>query len=117
MLGKLRTNGYGRFIILPDLPSDDLPSLCYKKSTGLLSRTAESNHSERLVFESTRHFGLREGEKLQDCSWSVSCLDSVTVWKEFVEKVGDFVLTMGAVSNGWFLRSPESELGADWVEL
>ncbi|CAL1407169.1 unnamed protein product [Linum trigynum] len=43
------------------------------------------NHSERLVFESARLVGSREGEKLQDFSWSASCLDSVMVGKEFVE--------------------------------
>ncbi|CAN1188722.1 Non-canonical poly(A) RNA polymerase protein Trf4-1 [Linum perenne] len=117
MLGKLRTNGYGRFIILPDLPSGDLPSLCYKKSTGLLSRTAESNHSERLVFDSTRLFGSREGESADECSCSINCFDSMTVCEDLVEDVENFVLTMDNVSGGGFLRGEESELGAEWVEL
>ncbi|KAK4847716.1 hypothetical protein QYF36_005048 [Acer negundo] len=55
MIAKLRTNDHGLFIILLDMPSlfsrwPYLPSLCYKKSRGLLSRVAESNESDRRVF-------------------------------------------------------------------
>ncbi|KAL5798863.1 hypothetical protein ACOSQ2_003683 [Xanthoceras sorbifolium] len=120
MLAKLRTNGHGIFIILPDMPSFDppyLPSLCYKKSHGLLSRVAESNESERRVFESTRLFSSREGEKIEECSCSVNSLDSVTMSEEFVGNLDRFVETMDRVSNGGFLRGEESELGGDWVEL
>ncbi|KAJ9188600.1 hypothetical protein P3X46_003941 [Hevea brasiliensis] len=117
MLGKVRTHGYGRFIILPDLPSTDLPSLCYKKSHGLLSRTAQSNESERLIFDSARLFGSREGEKIEECSCSIKCLDSVTVSESLVENVDEFVEAMDKVSSGGFLRGEESELGSDWVEL
>ncbi|XWS45887.1 hypothetical protein CRYUN_Cryun14cG0017600 [Craigia yunnanensis] len=120
MLGKLRTRGHGFFIILPDLPSRDppfLPGLCYKQSRGLLSRVAESNESERRVFESVRLFGSREGEKIDECSCSVSSLDSMTVTEELVENVDRFVETMDKVSNGAFLRGEESELGSDWIEL
>ncbi|XVF33541.1 hypothetical protein REPUB_Repub17cG0177500 [Reevesia pubescens] len=120
MLGKLRTRGPGSFIILPDLPSRDppfLPGLCYKQSRGLLSRVAESNESELRVFESVRLFGSREGEKIEDCSCSVSSLDSMTVTEELVENVDRFVETMDKVSNGAFLRGEESELGLDWIEL
>ncbi|XP_012083850.1 uncharacterized protein LOC105643363 isoform X2 [Jatropha curcas] len=117
MLGEVRKQGRGRFIILPDLPSRDLPGLCYKKSRGLLSRTAESNESERLIFESTRIFGSREGEKIAECCCSIWCLDSVTVSEELVENVDKFVETMDNISNGGFLRGEESELGFDWAEF
>jgi hypothetical protein len=119
-MAKLRSNGHGFFIILADMPSLNppyLPSLCYKKSHGLLSRVAESNESERRVFESTRLFSSREGEKIEECSCSVNCLDSVTMSEEFVDNVDRFVETMDRVSNGGFLRGEESELGGDWVEL
>ncbi|XP_050204087.1 uncharacterized protein LOC126654076 isoform X2 [Mercurialis annua] len=120
MLAKLRSQGHCRFIILPDLPSGDdlLPGLCYKKSRGLLSRAAESNESERLIFESTRLFGSREGEKTNECcSSSVKSLDTLTVSEDLVGDVDKFVHIMDRVSNGGFLRGEESELGCDWVEL
>ncbi|XP_022757001.1 uncharacterized protein LOC111304585 isoform X4 [Durio zibethinus] len=120
MLSKLRTRGHGFFIILPDLPSRDppfLPGLCYKQSRGLLSRVSEANESEQRVFESVRLFGSREGEKINDCSCSVSSLDSITVTEGLVENVDRFVETMDKVSNGAFLRGEENELGSDWVEL
>ncbi|KAL5794896.1 hypothetical protein ACOSP7_003490 [Xanthoceras sorbifolium] len=120
MLAKLRTNGHGIFIILPDMPSFEqpyLPSQCYKKSHGLLSRVAESNESEWRVFESTRLFSSREGEKIEECSCSVNSLGSVTMNEEFVGNLDRFVETMDRVSNGGFLRGEESELGGDWVEL
>ncbi|KAF8020461.1 hypothetical protein BT93_G1006 [Corymbia citriodora subsp. variegata] len=117
MLGHLRTRGHGSFILLPDLPEDGLPGLCYKKSRGLLSRVAESGGPERSVFDSVRLFSSKEGEGAEGCSVSVDCLDSVTVSEGFVENVESFVETMDKVSNGGFLRGEESELGADWVEL
>lgn len=114
MLRHIHTKGPGSFIILPDLPSLDLPTLCFKKSRGLISRVAESNHSERWVFDSTRLFASREGE---DCSCSVNSLDSVVMDHEFLTNVDRFVETMDAVSNGAFLRGEESDLGSNWVEL
>ncbi|KAE8697523.1 Nucleotidyltransferase family protein isoform 4 [Hibiscus syriacus] len=120
MLGKLRSRGHGCFIILPDLPSRDppfLPGLCYKQSRGLLSRVAQSDESELRVFESVRLFGSREGEKIDECSCSVSSLDSMTVAEELVENVERFVETMDGVSNGLFLRGEETELVSDWTEL
>ncbi|KAH9733227.1 NTP transf 2 domain-containing protein [Citrus sinensis] len=120
MLGKLRANGHGFFIILPDLPSRDppyLPGLCYKKSRGLLSRVAESNESGRWVFESTRLFSSREGEKIEEWSCPVNCLDTFTVSVEFVENVDRFIDIMDEISNGGFLRGEESELAGDWVEF
>ncbi|WCJ22919.1 Nucleotidyltransferase family protein [Euphorbia peplus] len=117
MLTKIRSRGHGRFIILPELPTGELPGLCFKKSSGLLLRTAESNGSERVVFESVRLFSSREGERIEECSCSYEGLDSVTVCEEFVENVDEFVRVMDAVSNGEFLRGEESELGFDWVEF
>ncbi|XP_023635771.1 uncharacterized protein LOC17883065 isoform X2 [Capsella rubella] len=117
MLGYIRTKGPGSFIILPDLPSSDLPSLCFKKSRGLISRVAESNDSERLIFDSTRLFASREGERAQDCSCSVTSLDSVVMADGFLTNVDRFVETMDALSNGAFLRGEESDLGSNWVEL
>lgn len=117
MLGYIRTKGRGTFIILPDLPSSDLPSICFKKSRGLISRVSESNESERCIFDSTRLFGSREGERAQDCSCSVNFLDSVVMADEFLTNVDRFVETMDALSNGAFLRGEESDLGSNWVEL
>ncbi|XP_010419530.1 PREDICTED: uncharacterized protein LOC104705261 isoform X1 [Camelina sativa] len=118
MLGHIRTKGPGSFIILPDLPSSsDLPSLCFKKSRGLISRVAESNESERFIFDSTRLFASREGERAQDCSCSVSSLDSVGMADGFLTDVDRFVEAMDALSNGAFLRGEESDLGSNWVEL
>lgn len=120
MIKKLRTNGHGLFITLPDLPCLNppyLPGLCYKKSHGLLSRVAESNEAERRIFESTRLFNSQEGERIEECSCSVRCLDSVTMSEELVENVDRFVDVMDRVSNGGFLTSEESEIGGEWVEL
>lgn len=117
MLAKLHSHGHCRFIILPDLLSRDLPSLCFKKSRGLLSRVAESNESERLIFESTRLFSSREGEKVDDCRSGAEGLDSVTVSEDLIENVEKFVELMDDISNGGFLRGEESDLGTDWVEL
>ncbi|CAH2069067.1 unnamed protein product [Thlaspi arvense] len=117
MLGYIHTKGRGSFIILPDLPSLDLPGLCFKKSRGLISRIALSNVSERWIFDSTRLFGSTQGERPQDCSCSVSSLDSVVMAEEFLANVDRFVETMDALSNGAFLRGEETYLGSDWVEL
>ncbi|XP_061998329.1 uncharacterized protein LOC133715725 isoform X2 [Rosa rugosa] len=117
MLRKLRTHGHGSFIILPDLPSGDLPTLCFKRSGGLLSRAAESNESEKMVFESTRLFSSREGEKVEECSCSVREIDTVTVSEGLVENLDRFVEAMDDISNGGFLRGEDSDLGSDWVEL
>ncbi|XP_024032775.1 uncharacterized protein LOC112095306, partial [Morus notabilis] len=112
-----RTRGHGLFIVLPDLLSDNLPSVCFKKSRGLLCRVSESNQSERAIFDATRLFSSREGEAIEECSSSAKSLDSVTVCEEFVQNFDQFVEAMDGVSNGRFLRGEESELGSDWVEL
>ncbi|PON82943.1 hypothetical protein TorRG33x02_212390 [Trema orientale] len=117
MLATLRTRGHGFFIVLPDLLSGELPSICFKRSHGLLSRVSESNELERTIFESTRLFSSREGEAIGECSSSVKNLDTLTVSGELVENFDRFVEAMDGVSNEAFLRGEESELGWDWVEL
>jgi hypothetical protein len=114
MLRKLRTHGHGSFIALPDLPSRDLPSLCFRKSCGLVSRVAESN---RLIFDSTRLFSSAEGDDVTACWCSIESVDAVTVSEQLVEDLERFVGAMDGISNGGFLRGDESELGSDWVEL
>ncbi|XP_027335017.1 uncharacterized protein LOC113849355 [Abrus precatorius] len=120
MLVKLRSHGHGSFILLPDLPSRNppfLPTLCFKKSRGLLARDAESDASGRLLFNSARLFESREGEEVAACSCSPRGLDAVVLAEGLVEDVDRFVDTMDRISNGGFLRGDESDLGEDWVEL
>ncbi|XP_057498206.1 uncharacterized protein LOC130782800 isoform X1 [Actinidia eriantha] len=120
MQGKLRSNGHGFFILLPDVPSDDdpgLPSLCYRRSHGLLSRASESDKLERLIYDSIQLFNSKEGERIEECSCSANCLDSVMVCEQFVESVDRFVAAMDGVSNGAFLKGEEGGLGSEWVEL
>ncbi|XP_058221627.1 uncharacterized protein LOC131331748 isoform X4 [Rhododendron vialii] len=116
---KLRSNGHGAFIILPDVTDGllGLPSLCYRRSRGLLARVSESNESERAIYESIRLFDSREGERAGECSCSAGCLDSVMVCEEFVENVDRFAGVMDGLSNGGFLRGEGGGLGEEWVEL
>ena len=79
--------------------------------------SAIKNDLERLINDSVRLFGSKEGERVEDCSCSASFLDSLTVCEEFVSNVDRFVAAMDSVSNGGFLRGEESGLGSDWVEL
>ena len=120
MVARVRRLGHGFFILLPDVPSSDplqLPGLCFKKSRGLLSRVSESSESERMIFESCRLFGSREGDKLEECSCSLKNIDSLTVSEEFVANVDKFFKVMDVVSNGWFLRGEGDDLTSDWAEL
>ncbi|KAA8520481.1 hypothetical protein F0562_014737 [Nyssa sinensis] len=120
MEGKLRANGHGFFIILPDIPSCDspcLPSICFRRSHGLLARVSQSNESEKSIYEAIRLFNSKEGERVEQCSCSANCLDSMTVCEEFVENVDRFVTAMDGVSNGGFLSGEVSGLGSDWIEL
>ncbi|XP_049380095.1 uncharacterized protein LOC125844799 isoform X1 [Solanum stenotomum] len=119
MLGKLQSNGHGFFFILPDMPSDgsDLPSICFRKSDGLLARVAESNESERRVRQSVRIFSSKEGEGENGVSGLLDFVDSLTVSEEFVGNVDTFVNAMDGVTNGKFLRGEESGLSSEWVEL
>ncbi|KAK1430360.1 hypothetical protein QVD17_13036 [Tagetes erecta] len=113
---KLNNNGHGLFIILPDIPSSNpnIPSFCFRKSHGLLSRASERSEHEKRVREALRLFDSKEGE-----NFGSYCLDSVTVSWKFVENVDAFVEVMDGVSNGEFLRGEESVLlgSLDWVEL
>lgn len=121
MLAKLRSNGHGCFILLPDLPSSDppfLPTLCFKKSRGLLARAADSDRAGRLLFESARLFESREGEEVSLCTCSPRHLDAVSLAEDLVRDVDRFVEAMDRISGGAFLRGEEAaELGEDWVEL
>ncbi|KAL2477973.1 Nucleotidyltransferase family protein [Forsythia ovata] len=128
MLEKLRLNGPGRFIILPDLPTtcekdnSTLPTLCYRKLEGLLLRIAQSNVSERVIYESVKLFSSKEGEKNEDgnefLGVSGNCLNAMGVNEEFVEDVNRFVEMMDGVSGGEFLRGgEEGEMAGEWVEL
>ncbi|XP_055817502.1 uncharacterized protein LOC129886714 isoform X2 [Solanum dulcamara] len=119
MLGKLQSNGHGFFFILPDMPSDgsDLPSICFRKSHGLLARVAESNESERRVRHSVRIFSSKEGEGENGVSGLLEFVDSLTVSGAFVGNVDTFVNAMDGVSNGRFLRGEESGFSSEWVEL
>ncbi|XP_071715449.1 uncharacterized protein [Rutidosis leptorrhynchoides] len=118
---KLKNNGQGLFIILPDIPSSanpSIPSFCFRKSHGLLTRISENSKPEKLIRDSVQLFDSKEGEQLESCC--SSCLDSVIVSREFVENVNVFVEAMDSVSNGEFLRGEESVLSGgslDWVEL
>ena len=54
--------GLGKFIILPDLPQNDdsaLPTLCYRRSEGLLLRVSEFNRGEIEVYESVELLDLK----------------------------------------------------------
>nr|GEV81902.1 nucleotidyltransferase family protein isoform 4 [Tanacetum cinerariifolium] len=107
---KLNQFGYGHFIVLPDIPSSDnpsVPSFCFRKSHGLLVRVSEKSEHERLIRENVKLFDSKEGES--------GCLDSVTVSYELVENVDRFIEVMDGVTNGGFLRGDESLV--DWVEL
>ncbi|XP_017442073.1 uncharacterized protein LOC108347382 isoform X2 [Vigna angularis] len=119
MLAKLRSHGHGSFILLPDLPSpNNLPTLCFKKSRGLIARVAESETAGRAVFESARLFESREGEEAANSlPPSARRLDALTLAEGFVGNVDQFVEAMDRISGGGFLRGEEAELGEDWVEL
>ncbi|KAL5073291.1 hypothetical protein RYX36_012275 [Vicia faba] len=122
MMSKLHSNNnHGCFILLPDLASRDppfLPTLCFKKSHGLLARMADSDTATKLIFDSVRLFESREGEDdVAGCSCSVRNLDAVTFSVELVEDVERFVEAMDRISGGGFLRGEEGEIGEDWMEL
>lgn len=122
MESKIKSNGHGFFIILPDLPSrncPNLPSLCYRKSQGLLARVCELNELERLIYDSVMLFNSKEGDGVDEnsCSCLRNCIDSITVGENFVENVDRFVEAMDRVSNGEFLRGEESGLSSEWFEL
>ncbi|KAJ9556582.1 hypothetical protein OSB04_011196 [Centaurea solstitialis] len=134
---KLNSNGHGSFIILPDIPSSNpnpnpnpnsnsnsnLPTFCFRKSHGLLTRISQNSIPEKRIRESVQLFDSKEGENFgtsgSNSSCCSNCLDSVTVSREFVENVDVFVEMMDGVSDGGFLRADESVLmgSLDWLEL
>ncbi|CAN6460804.1 unnamed protein product [Victoria cruziana] len=117
MQSRLLRSGHGFFIILPDVPAGDppLPSLCFRRSRGLLSRVSFSSSSEEIVYRSVRLFSSREGE---GAVGSCSEVDTVTVSEDFVRDLDSFVAVMDGISNGDFLRTTTTALPAtDWEEL
>lgn len=117
---KLHSNGCGRFIILPDLPQNDgsaLPTLCYRKSEGFLSRFSESNGAERAIRDSLELFSSVEGEKGGE-GGGFGRLDAACSNEGFVENVSRFVDVVDEITNGEFLRGgEEAEMAVEWVEL
>ncbi|KAK6120570.1 hypothetical protein DH2020_045701 [Rehmannia glutinosa] len=120
MKEKLQSHGCGRFIILPDLPQNDnpaLPTLCYRKSEGLLSRFSESNCAEHAIHDSVELFSSTEGER-DGKGDGFLCLDAMCVSEGLVEDVSRFVGVIDKITNGEFFRGgEEGEMAGDWVEL
>ncbi|PIN10757.1 hypothetical protein CDL12_16656 [Handroanthus impetiginosus] len=120
MKEKIQSHGCGRFIILPDLAQNDdstLPTLCYRKSEGLLARFSESNKAELAIHESVELFSSKEGERDGNGN-GFPCLDATCVAEGLVEDVSRFVEIMDEITNGEFLRGGEDgEMAGEWVEL
>ncbi|XP_063947905.1 uncharacterized protein LOC108218607 isoform X2 [Daucus carota subsp. sativus] len=124
MDAKLRVHGRGLFIVLSDMMSDErpeIPSVCFRKSRGLLERVYGECEVGKLIYEAVRVFDSRDGEVVEKFSEFVGgserLLDSVTVSEKLVEDVEKFVEVMDEVSGGAFLRGEESKLGEEWVEF
>ncbi|XXG66468.1 hypothetical protein AAC387_Pa06g0033 [Persea americana] len=121
MQRHLLRQGHGFFILLPDLPSParpSLPSLCFRRSRGLLSRSAASNASLLAISSSIRIFASKEGEPMPAaCFPSLDSLDSITVSDDLVADVDRFVSIMDEVSGGGFLRADDGGLDSSWCEL
>ncbi|KAI3874820.1 hypothetical protein MKW98_019393 [Papaver atlanticum] len=123
MQTKLLKNGHGFFILLPDLLSHDhrLPSLCFRRSNGLLTRVSQSNQAQNKVYQSIRLFS---SEADTEKKTSMAKLDCMTVSEEMVRDVDGFVEVMDSISGGEFLRGEEekknsssgSNLG-EWKEM
>ncbi|KAG1360849.1 hypothetical protein COCNU_09G003120 [Cocos nucifera] len=115
MLSRLRCHGHGFFFLLLDLPSpsSSLPSLCFRRSNGLLARAAAASTAELTLARSLRLFGSREEEQSTECP----LLDSLTVSEDLVADADRFVELMDGISGGRFLRGEASGLGAPWAEL
>ncbi|XP_057805539.1 uncharacterized protein LOC131020624 isoform X3 [Salvia miltiorrhiza] len=117
---KLQSSGCGRFIILPDLPQNDgsaLPTLCYRKSEGLLLRSSESNGAEGAIRGSLELFSSAEGERGGE-GGGFGRLDAACLNEGLVEDVSRFVDVADEITNGEFLRGgEEAEMAADWLEL
>ncbi|KZV49037.1 hypothetical protein F511_10988 [Dorcoceras hygrometricum] len=120
MRQKILSNGSGRFIILPDLPQNDnsaLPTLCYRKSDGLLRRFSEFNRAECAVRDSVELFS--SGESLgSEGRTGFLPIDAMTVSEDLVADVGEFFQIMNEVTGGEFLRGgEEGEIAGEWLEL
>ncbi|KAL3833107.1 hypothetical protein ACJIZ3_007843 [Penstemon smallii] len=115
---KIRANGTGRFIILPDLPQNDgstLPTLCYRKSEGLLLRFSKFNTTERQIYESIELFSSCEGSRNDG---SALTLDAMSLGEGMVGDVNRFVEIMDEITNGEFLRGgEEGEMVGEWPEF
>lgn len=120
MKEKLESQGLGKFIILPDLPQNDdstLPTLCYRRSNGLLLRVSEFNREEIEVYESVELFSS-SGERNDSCEIGSLRLDAMSVSECLVQDVNSFVEVMDGISNGEFLRGgEEGEMSGEWPEL
>ncbi|XP_021864272.2 uncharacterized protein [Spinacia oleracea] len=118
MLSSLRLSPHMTFFLLPDLPSaDSLPTLCTRRSRGLLARLADSNESARLLRSSLLLFS--SSESLSSSSKAEN-LDTVTFREGFVSDFPRFVETMDRVSDSGFLTGSTqdwAELGNEWPEL
>ncbi|XP_068669814.1 uncharacterized protein [Aristolochia californica] len=117
MQNRLRVNGHGFFIILPDLPSDSLPTLCFRRSHGLLTRSSASNDSERRISDSLRLFSSSEDADVSEKCCSLDEIDACTVSEDFVGDLDRFVAVFDGVSDGGFLRGEDKELGSSWLEF
>ncbi|XP_021756293.1 uncharacterized protein LOC110721453 [Chenopodium quinoa] len=106
------------FFLLPDLPSEDSqPTICTRRSRGLLARVADSNESSRLLRSSILLFSSSE---CSGVSSGAETLDTVTFREGFVEEFDQFVRVMDRVSDSGFLNGSNSdwvELGNEWPEL
>ncbi|XP_020519567.1 uncharacterized protein LOC18428793 isoform X2 [Amborella trichopoda] len=139
MLHYLQFTSHGFFIILSDLPSSPssiLPTLCFRRSHGLLSRAYVADTSETQIQKSLLLFSSGEGssdgkflfhpngseKKIlshaigEEGKFLSYGIDSVTVSEEFVANVDDFSIVMDKLSNGGFLTGKENG-GSRWEEL
>ncbi|KAG9452328.1 hypothetical protein H6P81_005232 [Aristolochia fimbriata] len=117
MINRLRVSGHGFFIILPDLPSGSLPTICFRRSRGLLTRSSASDESSQRISDSLRLFSSNEGTDVSEKSCSLDEIDACTVSEEFVGDLDRFVAVMDGVSNGNFLRGEDKDLGSAWLEF
>ncbi|KAI3981360.1 hypothetical protein MKX01_001805 [Papaver californicum] len=109
---KLVKNGHGFFLLLPDFPSGDdhrLPSLCFRRSNGLLTRVSQSNQAQNKVYESIRLFSSEADTATAKKTTNMAKLDCMTVSEEMVRDVDRFVEVMDSVSGGEFLRGEEEK--------
>ncbi|XP_057250564.1 uncharacterized protein LOC104905346 isoform X2 [Beta vulgaris subsp. vulgaris] len=117
MLSSLILSPHVTFFLLPDIPSrDSLPTLCTRRSRGLLARLAASNESTHLLRSSLLLFSSYESVTTSDAA----SLDTVSFKEGFVDDFPRFVETMDRVSDSGFLNGSTrdwAELGNEWAEL